>query len=296
MPGAPKLVLIGDTLVTLFRNMVRIRKFAEAIGEALDELDAEQVRPLVGLEAVAAGVNWHLGPEDLVFSSRPALSSALAKGVPTESLAAQWLRRATGCGGGAGGGRIFAAPEFGLLGVSDDTAAPLLNAVGAGMVAQSREQERLAVAFFGLGGLLDGGFHEALRTAGQHQLPALFIGRIAARQDIKLHRWATLAKTYGVAAVDADGRSVAEVYGAANEAVRRARAGEGPSLLLLQVATAPAGLELAAEDDPVLRMQNQLLEDQSLSEEELEEIDQQLDADIASAVAAARSAPSVDGD
>ncbi|MCA9176157.1 MAG: hypothetical protein KDB14_16840 [Planctomycetales bacterium] len=295
MSSVPKLVLIGDTLVTLYENMARIRQFSVAMQRAIDEGQADSgTRPVIGLEAMAAGVSWHLTHDDLLFSARPALSIALGKGVEMRELAAQCLRRSTGCGGGMGGGRTFAAPQYGFLGVTEDNAAPMLNALGAAMACRRRKPPPLAVGVFGADGLIDGAYHEALRCAGEWMLPVMFVAHIDRSRDLSPKRWGTVAKTYGIAAVDADGRSVSEVYAAANEAVRRAREGEGPSLLLLEVGTTSANNQLPAEDDPLQVMRSQLLSDKGATREELEEIDQRCEQEVEQAMAYAELAPPVD--
>lgn len=296
MAGVPKLVLIGDTLFTLYENMVRMRCFAEGLGDLVEAGHSEALRPRIGHEAVAAGVSFHLSPDDLVFAARPALAVAIGKGVESRALAAQWLRRAGGCGGGIGGAHAFAAPEQGLLAVTTDSAAPLLNAAGAAAAKQSDKdnQSPLAtLAFFGADGLVDGAFYEAVRCAGHWELPTIFVGQIDRERRLDSKRWTTVARTNGLAAVHADGRQISEVYAAAHEAVRRAREGEGPSLLLFDTAFSGAGQELRDEDDPIQIMRQQLLEDSSISSDELDALHDHCEAEIEAAVQAALQSPPV---
>src|SRR4051812_29867120 len=192
----------------------------------------------VGQEAVAVGVCAHLAREDVVFSTHRGHGHALAKGVPPRQLVAELFGRATGCSQGRGGSMHLFAPEVGLMGTSGIVGPSILQAVGAGYSSRLLKAGRVAVAFFGDGAVNNGAFHEGLNLASIWKLPVLFVcennqfatevpfSYSSANPDV-----ASRGAVYKMPGVLVDGNDVEAVRDAAGEAVRRARSGEGPSLL-----------------------------------------------------------------
>lgn len=297
MPSVPRLVLIGDTLLTLYRNMLRIRRFRDECRAAVESglLGVEDI-PLAGLEAIAVGVGWHLGNDDLVLASSTPLAAALAKGVPPVELAAQWLRRATGCGGGTGGSRRFSAPQQGVLAAGGWERSTMLQAVGAAAGIQAvtpptdEGRERVVVAFLGQGAGDDGVLVETLRTAAEWTLPLLLV--LYVDESAPLGVLTAVAKSHRVAAVAADGAVIADTYAAAHEAMRRARAGEGSTLLLFH--TPAARGELSAEHDPLVLLRDHLLDTDQLNEQELRALHAEVNAELKGAFERAKREPPFD--
>src|SRR5262249_36560167 len=139
---------------------------------------------------------------------------------------------------GRGGSMHLFAPEVGLLGTSGIVGPCILQAAGAGYSFKLRKTDRVAVAFFGDGAVNNGAFHEGLNMASIWGLPVLFVcennqfatevpSAYAAGNPAVGARGAG----YGMPGVEVDGNDAVAVSAAAAEAVRRARAGEGPTLL-----------------------------------------------------------------
>jgi 2-oxoisovalerate dehydrogenase E1 component len=130
------------------------------------------------------------------------------------------------------------APEVGLLGTSGIVGPCILQAAGAGYSFRLLKSDRVAVAFFGDGAVNNGAFHEGLNLAGLWKLPVLFVcennqfatevpfGSAAASPRV-----ADRGTVYGMPGIEVDGNDVTAVYKAASDAVRRARSGDGPTLL-----------------------------------------------------------------
>ncbi|MFN9428829.1 MAG: thiamine pyrophosphate-dependent enzyme [Acidobacteriota bacterium] len=192
----------------------------------------------VGQEAIATGVCAHLGPRDAVFSTHRGHGHALAKGVSPYELIAELFGRATGVSRGRGGSMHLFAPEIGMMGTSGIVGPCILQATGAAYSFKLRNEDAVGVAFFGDGAVNNGAFHEGLNMASIWKLPALFICEnnefatevpfryAAGNPDV-----ASRAASYGMPGVQVDGNDVEAVWRAAAEAVARARAGEGPTLI-----------------------------------------------------------------
>lgn len=192
----------------------------------------------VGQEAIATGVCAHLGPRDAVFSTHRGHGHALAKGVSPYELIAELFGRATGVSRGRGGSMHLFAPEIGMMGTSGIVGPCILQAAGAAYSFKLRNEDAVGVAFFGDGAVNNGAFHEGLNMASIWKLPALFICEnnefatevpfryAAGNPDV-----ASRAASYGMPGVQVDGNDVEAVWRAAAEAVARARAGEGPTLI-----------------------------------------------------------------
>src|SRR5207302_3980977 len=192
----------------------------------------------IGEEAVATGVCAHLGHEDAVFSTHRGHGHALAKGVPPRELFAELYGRATGCSRGRGGSMHLFSPEVGMMGTSGIVGPCILQATGAGYSFALLRTDRVAVAFFGDGAVNNGAFHEGLNLAAIWKLPVLFVCEnnqfatevpfqyAAGNPDV-----AARAACYGLPGHAVDGNDAEAIYRVAGEAIGRARAGGGPTLL-----------------------------------------------------------------
>src|SRR5205085_1569984 len=188
--------------------------------------------------AIAVGGCAQLGKDDTVFSTHRGHGHALAKGLPPRELVAELFGRATGCSRGRGGSMHLFAPEVGLMGTSGIVGPCILQAAGAGYSFRLLKTDQVAVAFFGDGAVNNGAFHEGLNLAGIWKLPVLFVcennefatevpfSYSAGNPDV-----ASRGSVYGMPGVAVDGNDVLAVRSAADQAVRRARAGDGPTLL-----------------------------------------------------------------
>jgi len=228
-----------DELLGLYRQMLIIRRTEETLARAHQQgLVHGACHTYVGEEAIAVGVCANLRADDTVFSTHRGHGHALAKGVPPRELIAELLGRASGCSHGRGGSMHVFSPEVGMLGTSGIVGPSLLMAAGVGYAFRLAKSDRVSVAFFGDGASNNGAFHEGLNMAAIWKLPVLFVCEnnqyatevpfvtVAGNPDVSVR-----GPAYGMPAIDLDGNDVVAVYAAAREAVRRARLGEGPTLL-----------------------------------------------------------------
>lgn len=230
---------VSAEYLALYRTMLLIRRCEEQLVQAYSEgLIHGACHTYIGQEAVAAGVCAHLSREDVVFSTHRGHGHALAKGVSPRELVAELFGRATGCSRGRGGSMHLFAPEVGLLGTSGIVGPCILQAAGAGYSFKLLKNGRVAVAFFGDGAVNNGAFHEGLNMASIWRLPVLFVcenNQYATEVPFKYAAGnasvAARGAAYGIPAATVDGNDVLAVHAAAGQAVARARAGEGPTLL-----------------------------------------------------------------
>ncbi len=301
----------------LYRTMQLIRTTEEQLARSHARgLVHGACHTYVGQEAIATGVSVHLRSSDAIFSTHRGHGHGLAKGMPPYELMAELFGRATGCSRGRGGSMHLFSPEIGMMGTSGIVGPCILQAAGAGYSFKLLKTDRVAVAYFGDGAVNNGAFHEGLNLASIWKLPVLFVCEnnqfatevpfeyAAGNPDV-----ASRAAGYGMVGVQLDGNDVVAIAAAAGEAVARARAGAGPTLLECNTyRTRPhsEGMgdytyrtreEVAAwrERCPIKRYRTVLVEGGAASAAELDAIDAQVQAAVASAGEMAEKAPWPEG-
>jgi 2-oxoisovalerate dehydrogenase E1 component len=192
----------------------------------------------VGQEAIATGVAAHLRHDDVVFSTHRGHGHALAKGMPPRELMAELFGRQTGCSRGRGGSMHLFSPEIGMMGTSGIVGPCILQACGGGYSFKILKTDNVAVAFFGDGATNNGAFHEGLNMASIWKLPVLFVcenNQFATEVPFAYAAGnssvGSRGAAYGIPGVTLDGNDVLEIHRVAGEAVERARAGGGPTLI-----------------------------------------------------------------
>jgi 2-oxoisovalerate dehydrogenase E1 component len=231
--------MTNNELLSLYRTMQIIRQCEEQLAKSHQRgLVHGACHTYVGQEAIATGVCAHLRKEDVVFSTHRGHGHALAKGMPPRELIAELFGRETGCSRGRGGSMHLFSPEIGMMGTSGIVGPCILQAAGAGYSSKLLGTDRVAVAFFGDGAVNNGAFHEGLNLASIWKLPVLFVcennqfatevpfSYAAGNPDV-----GSRGKTYGMPGITVDGNDVLAIHEAAGEAVRRARTGQGPTLI-----------------------------------------------------------------
>ncbi len=228
-----------DPALNLYRIMLTIRMSEERLAQSHQAgLVHGACHTYVGEEAVASGVCAHLDAGDMVFSTHRGHGHALAKGVSPFEVMAELYGRAGGCSQGRGGSMHLFKPEVGLMGTSGIVGPCILQATGAGYTFKLMNKPNVGVAFFGDGASNNGAFHEGLNLAAIYKLPVLFVcennmyatevpmSYSAGNADVYQR-----AVGYGMPGIKVDGNDAWAMFEAAGEAVRRARAGEGPTLI-----------------------------------------------------------------
>jgi len=234
-----ELSISAEQVRQLYRVMRTIRQTEEELARCHQRgLIHGACHTYVGQEAVATGVCAHLTERDVVFSTHRGHGHALAKGMPPRELIAELFGKATGCSRGRGGSMHLFSPEIGMMGTSGIVGPCLLQACGGGYSSKLLKNGTVAVAFFGDGAVNNGAFHEGLNMASIWKLPVLFVcenNQFATEVPFSYSSGnpsvGRRGAMYGIPGVEVDGNDVLEIYRVAGDAVSRARAGGGPTLL-----------------------------------------------------------------
>jgi len=225
--------------VAWFRTMVTIRVFEDKVQELFMQGLIEGTTHLCqGQEAVSVGAIAAMRPGDVQTNTYRGHGEALALGMAPETAFAEMMGRVTGGSGGVGGSMHLIDFSKGNIGANAIVGAGLPIAVGAAVAFQMRREPRVALSFFGDGATNIGTFHEALNMAAVWGAPVVFIiannlyGEYSpVRATTPIDDLARRADPYGFPGLVVDGQDIDAVHAATLEAVDRARAGGGPSLL-----------------------------------------------------------------
>ena len=239
MSDPTTIVIDSSRLTEMYRSMVRIRRFEERVADLIEAKDIRTPCHLcIGQEAIATGVCENLTPKDFIWGAHRSHGHYLAKGGDMQSLMAEIFCRATGCSGGRGGSMHICAPEVGVMGTVPIVAATIPIAVGGALAAALRGEPTVSVAFFGDGATEEGHFHESLNLAAIRRLPVIFIcennlysSHLGLFERRVVDDISEFGRVHGIPSSQIDGNNVVEVLNTTAEAVSRARAGDGPSLL-----------------------------------------------------------------
>lgn len=304
-------------MLALYRTMQTIRQCEEGLARSYAAgLIHGACHTYVGEEAIATGVCAHLTERDAVFSTHRGHGHALAKGVTPRELFAELFGRETGCSHGRGGSMHLFKPEVGMMGTSGIVGPCILQATGAGYSFKLQGLSHVGVAFFGDGASNNGAFHEGINLAAIYGLPVLFVCENNQFATEIAFSYATRntdvwkrAESYGIPGVCVDGNDVLEVHEAAGEAITRARAGGGPTLIECKTYRTRAhaegmrdgGYRTADEvdawkaRDPIKQFASRMLSDRVVTQAELDAIAQDIRAMVEDAAEFAKNSPFPEG-
>ncbi len=240
MTSSPSLSLPDrDLLLWMYERMGLIREFEERLKSLVERgVPVGPVHFYTGQEAVAVGVCAALRQTDWIASTHRGHGHCIAKGVDVRPMMAELYGKATGTNRGKGGSMHITDVRVGMLGVNPIVGMGVPHAVGAALSARVRGADEVAVAFFGEGATSMGVVHESMNLAAIWSLPVVFVcennGYAQAtpvEYAVAADRISDRAAAYRMPGVTVDGQDVLAVHAAAGEAVRRGRAGSGPSLV-----------------------------------------------------------------
>jgi TPP-dependent pyruvate/acetoin dehydrogenase alpha subunit len=247
-PGSGPEKIDAETRVELYRTMVLVRAFEEAMlreyhadkGPGFDigkGLVPGEMHLAAGQEPVAAGVCAHLSTDDAVTATHRPHHFAIAHGIDLRRMTAEIFGRETGLGRGRGGHMHLFDPltHFSCSGIIAEGYPP---ALGQAFAFQRKGTDRIAVAVTGEGAANQGAFHESLNLAALWKLPVVFIVEdndwgisVPRSASTSVPSNAARAAAYDMPGERVEDNAVEAVYAAAGRAVARARAGDGPSLI-----------------------------------------------------------------
>ena len=294
---------LADTeLKSLYRSMLLARRLDERMVRLQRQGRIGTFAPIKGQEASQMGSAFTLRPSDWMVPSFRETGAMIWRGWPIEKLLLFFA-------GHLEGGQP--APNQHDLPITIPVATQLPHAVGLAYAAQYRGDDAVVMVYFGDGATSEGDFHEALNFAGVWHVPVVFVCQnnqwaisVPLKKQTHSRTIAQKALAYGLPGIQVDGNDVLAVYAAAREAVDRARAGDGPTLI--ECVTYRLGMHTTADDptkyrsdaevamweqkDPLTRFKA-YLEKRNLLEEGLEP---QVEEEIAAAIRRFEATPPPD--
>lgn len=224
----------------LYRDMLLVRRTEERILEELmqGKLASTMCHVSIGQEGVAVGTCAAMAPQDYLTSTHRGHGHFLARGGDVKRMMAELFGKETGYCKGRGGSMHITDAKIGHLGANGIVGGHIGIAAGAALWSQMSDNQAVTICFFGDGGLTEGIFHEAANLASVWKLPVVFVcennmyamslpwDKATGQTSIKAH-----ADSYNMPGVDVDGQDVVAMQEVAQEAIDRARRGEGPSLI-----------------------------------------------------------------
>ncbi len=298
--------------VEMYRRMVRIREF-DTLVPILVKMGRIRgtAHAAVGQEAVAVGTCFALRSSDRITSTHRGHGHAIAKGVAVEPMMAELFGRETGCCRGRGGSMHIADFSVGMLGANGVVGGGFGIATGAALGLRLLGSDDVVACFFGDSALNQGSFLESANYAAIHRLPVVYVCEdngyamsMPSARSTALEHVADRAAAFGFSGVSVDGMDVVATYEVVRAAADRARAGDGPTLV---VATCyrfgghhvgdPENYRAADEAaawharDPIATFRARLVEAAVLDQPTADRIVAEETALVAAAVEAAEAAP-----
>ena len=285
-----------ELLLKLYRGMILARKFDERLLNLQRQGRIGTFPPISGQEAA------HLGAAAVLRSSDwfvPAFREAAAEIWRGRSLESTIIYN-------NGFNEGVDIPESSNdFPISVPVGSQIIHAVGLAWAAKYRGKDQVAMTFFGDGATSEGDFHEGLNFAGVYQLPVIFVCQnnqwaisIPRQKQTRSKTLAQKAVAYGMPGIQVDGNDILAVYVAAKEAVDRARAGDGPTLI--ECVTYRMAVHTTADDpkryrsddevekwkkrDPISRFATYLSAKGILTDEKIAEIESEVMDEIQTAI------------
>lgn len=304
-----------EILLDMYTRMLTIRRFEERM---LEQMMAGAlpggVHTYIGEEAVGVGVCANLRTEDRITSTHRGHGHIIAKGGDVKKMMAELFGKRTGYCKGKGGSMHIADFSLGILGANGIVGGGLPTAAGSALASQLRGDDQVTVCFFGDGAANQGTFHEAVNLSAVWKLPVIYICEnnlyavtTPAAKSISIEDVADRGASYGIPGMAIDGQDIMAVYEATAEAVKRAREGDGPSLIECktyrfmghmggkEVFEGSYRTEEEVEEwkkrDPITMFEADLLKMGVLTKEDADGIDKQINAEMDEAVAFAEQSP-----
>lgn len=290
----------------IYTNMRRIRAFEDKTAELFEKGTVKgTAHSYKGEEAIASSVCAALKKGDFIASYHRGHGHCIAKGAKINQMMAELMGRQTGYCQGLGGSMHIANLELGILGANGIVGAAMPLSTGAALASKLTGNKQVAVAFFGDGASNQGIFHESMNLAAVWSLPVIFVCEnnqyaltTAYRDTTSVKQISERAKAYDIPGTTVDGNDATEVYLVICEALERARAGEGPTLIeAMTYRWGQHSLRANLQDprpekeinnwiskDPVNRMEKDLLSSKLITKAEIKSISNTVDVEIENAV------------
>jgi len=302
-----------EEMLELLHQMQVIRTFEEQVEKLFQAGEIGGTMHLcIGQEASAVGACSVLERKDKIITTHRGHGHSIAKGMDIGRMMAELLGRETGYCHGKGGSMHIADLDVGHLGANGIVGAGLPIATGAALASKMKDLGYVVVCFFGDGATNEGAFHEALNLASIWDLPVVFICENnqygmsgSVKEMINIEHIATRATSYGIPGKLIDGNDIIQVMETVQEAVERARRGEGPTLIEAETyrwrghSRSDARKYRTREEeafwrknrDPIALFKNKLIVEGIITEEDFAQLVEQVQKEVNDAVEFARNSP-----
>jgi TPP-dependent pyruvate/acetoin dehydrogenase alpha subunit len=299
-----------DFLVSLYKMMVRIRFCEESfVQPILDGTIKCPVHLYSGQEAIAVGVSANLTHSDTVFGNHRSHGHFLAKGGSLSQLVAEVYCKESGCSRGRGGSMHLVDPLIGFLGAAPIVAGTIPLALGAALGNKIKGNDSIAITYFGDGATGEGVLYEAMNFASLYKLPLLFVcennyyaTHMPLREIRNRESIYEVAMPFDIKAERGDGNDILKVYEMAKKAVSHCREGKGPFFLEFETyrlrghvgpddniqghhtdIRPQEEVEAWRNKDPISRFRQYLLESEDVLPSEIDNVDKEIEAEVAEA-------------
>jgi pyruvate dehydrogenase E1 component alpha subunit len=298
--------LAGADLLELHRRMVLLRTYDERSVVYHRQGRIGTYAIFWNHEAIQAGATFALEDDDWIFPSYRESAIGLVRGLPAETILQWWRGHPSGWWNPA---------DWNVASISVPIASHVPHAAGLAWGKKLRGENVVAMAFFGDGATSEGEFHEGVNLAAVMNAPAVFVCNnnqwaisTPLEAQTRAETLADKAVGYGIPGVTVDGLDVLAVYGAAREAVERARSGGGPTLIeCVHYRAAPhataddprayidqARVESERANECLGRFERVLLDAGVLTEERAQAVRQEAEDLLRAGIAAAEAEPPAD--
>ncbi len=301
-----------ETYLFWYEKMQLIRKFEEKAGQLYGQQKIKGFCHLyIGQEACALGAVSALEKGDKYITAYRDHGTPLALGTSSNAIMAELFAKATGCSKGKGGSMHIFDKEVGFAGGHGIVGGQIPLGAGLAFAEKYNKTGKLCICYMGDGAVRQGAFHETLNMAMTWKLPVIFVienngyamGTSVKRTSNVVELY-TLGEAYDMPSEPVDGMSVEAVHEAVERAAKRARSGEGPTLLEFRTyrykghsMSDPAKyrtkeeLESYKALDPIEQVKATILKNKYATEAELEEIDAKIKEEVAESVKFAEESP-----
>lgn len=305
--------LTDSELIDIYHRMWTIRFFDEKVDQLFAQGKIHGTTHLaVGQEATAAGSGAVLRTTDWITATHRGHGQTIAKGTDVNAMMAELFGRTTGTNKGKGGSMHIADLDTGNLGANGIVGGGFPIAVGAALTSKMKNNDTVALAYAGDGSTNEGSFHESLNMASIWDLPVIFFiennqyGMSGSVEKMtRVGKLSDRAVAYGIKGITIDGNDLIEVINTTQDAVERARAGEGPTLIeamtyrwkghsksdAKKYRTKEEEEEWRKERDPILNTKKRFIEAGIFTEEDAESIRLQAKQEIEDSVKFAEESP-----
>ena len=235
--------LKNEKMIEMLQTMLIIREFETPLERLFYEGKIPgAIHQSLGQEGAATGTVFALDKADYIFTFHRSHGNMIAKGLDPRYMMAELFGKATGYCKGKGGSMHLTYPKLGAMGSNGIVGIVTVLANGPALYSKLKGKNNVSVAYFGDGASNQGSVHEGMNLASIWKLPTIFVlennhyaEATPAEYSCSVKDFKKRAVAHDMPAFEAKGSDVLEVFDNMSKAVKRARNGEGPSLLVLDL-------------------------------------------------------------